>query len=222
MIGISDLHQPYFLYVSLTMVHAPFQDVTKKFSEKEKVSLNIRDGMITALDKAVGEINEVVKSEKNTILIFMSDNGGRNYPESGIETNTPLRGEKTEVYEGGTRVVGLVQGPGFQQQVSYSGLMHMVDWLPTLVSLAGGNTPSSVDGLDMSQAIMKVNKCKEKRKKCSIGKFSRQMERIVQDMSWFTILTKTTFTVVQVQAKSYGKLGSEEVSINWSGDRQGC
>ena len=140
------------------MVHAPFQDVTKKFSAQENVSKNIRDGMITALDKAVGKISDVVKSQENTILVFMSDNGGRNYP--GIKTNTPLRGGKAQVYEGGTRVVGLIQGPGFKQNVHYNGLMHMVDWLPSLVSLAGGNTSwsSSLDGFDMSQAIKTVKK----------------------------------------------------------------
>lgn len=145
------------------MVHAPFQDVTKKNSLKQDVSKNIRDGMIKALDQAVGEINEAVKSQSNTILIFMSDNGGRNYP--GIETNLPLRGGKAQVYEGGTRVVGMVQGPGFQQNKRYNGLMHMVDWLPTLVSWAGGNTSwhSSLDGLDMSQDIIQAIMEKEKK-----------------------------------------------------------
>ena len=145
------------------MVHAPFQDVTKKNSLKQDVSKNIRDGMIKALDQAVGEINEAVKSQSNTILIFMSDNGGRNY--AGIETNLPLRGGKAQVYEGGTRVVGMVQGPGFQQNKRYNGLMHMVDWLPTLVSWAGGNTSwhSSLDGLDMSQDIIQAIMEKEKK-----------------------------------------------------------
>ena len=165
----SKSNHPYFLYVSFTMVHAPFQDVTKKFSAKETASKNIRDGMITALDKAVGEISEVVKHQKNTVLIFMSDNGGRNYPDSGIETNTPLRGGKAQVYEGGTRVVGLVQGPGFKQHVRYNGLMHMVDWLPTLVSMGGGDTslPSSLDGLDMSHAIKKVKNLNRMRRNYS-------------------------------------------------------
>ena len=92
--------------------------------------------MIKALDEAVGRILSVV--DDDTILVFMSDNGGRNYAEEGIHPNLPLRGGKTELYEGGTRVLGYIQGPGMRRAAEYGGMMHMVDWLPTLLSLAGG------------------------------------------------------------------------------------
>ena len=92
--------------------------------------------MIKALDEAVGRILNVV--DDNTILVFMSDNGGRNYAAEGIQPNLPLRGGKTELYEGGTRVLGYIQGPDMRRGAEYGGMMHMVDWLPTLLSLAGG------------------------------------------------------------------------------------
>lgn len=148
--GQSDV--PYFLYVSFTMIHSPFQDVTKTNSKKADVSKRLRDGMIKALDDAVGDIMNSV--DDDTILIFMSDNGGRNFPDEGIDSNAPLRGGKTELYEGGTRVVGYIQGPGIPKGSHYGGLMHMVDWLPTLVSLAGGDIDhSDLDGVDMVSAL---------------------------------------------------------------------
>ena len=128
--------QPHFLYLAFTMIHSPFQDVAKKYAKQENVSKKLRDGMIRALDEAVGRILSVV--DDSTILVFMSDNGGRNYAEEGIHPNLPLRGGKTELYEGGTRVLGYIQGPGIRKAAEYGGMMHMVDWLPTLLSLAGG------------------------------------------------------------------------------------
>ena len=79
--------EPYFLYVSLTMVHAPFQDVSKKDSKPVTPSATIRDGMIHAMDKATADIAHAIDS---TILIFMSDNGGKNFP--GMKPNLPLKG----------------------------------------------------------------------------------------------------------------------------------
>ena len=92
-------------------------------------------------------------SQKNTVIIFMSDNGGRNYP--GIRPNLPLRGGKGSIYEGGTKVPGIVfssqlKNPG----TKYNGLMHIVDWLPTITRLAGvQKSPEGLDGLDQYDAI---------------------------------------------------------------------
>jgi len=153
---ITKTREPYFLYVSLNMVHAPFQDVFWKNSEPAPPSQYIRNGMILAMDKAVGEIAEAIDrsdSAENTILIFMSDNGGKNFPQ--ISPNLPLKGEKGELYEGGTHVPGFVRGSGLAAGTKYSGLMHIVDWVPTLMRLAGGPVPEGLDGLDQVEAIWK-------------------------------------------------------------------
>ena len=106
--------------------------------------------MLSALDTAVGRIARAVKGRRdNTLLVFMSDNGARNFP--GVPPpNAPLRGGKGELYEGGTRVPGLVAGRG---RGRYSGLFHMVDWAPTLLALAGALPPQGMDGLDQSTAL---------------------------------------------------------------------
>ena len=147
--------KPYFLYLAFTMIHSPFQDVSKNSRPVKHVTKDVRNGMIKALDNAVGEILKAV--DENTVVIFMSDNGGRNFPEENIRPNLPLRGGKAEVYEGGTKVVGYIQGPGIRRRVQYDGLMHMVDWLPTLLSLAGADqndVSEDVDGVNMMSAIV--------------------------------------------------------------------
>ena len=63
--------EPYFLYFSVTMVHAPFQDVSKKNSEPVTPSASIHDGMIRAMDKATTDIAHAIDSSNsadNTIL----------------------------------------------------------------------------------------------------------------------------------------------------------
>ena len=85
----------------------------------------------------------------------MSDNGGRVYSKAKVSPNHPLRGGKLDLYEGGTRVVGYIQGPGILKNMEFDGLMHMVDWLPTLVQMAGGKTNNEIDGLSIMKALQK-------------------------------------------------------------------
>ena len=176
---IRESSQPYFLYVSLTMVHAPFQVIylnvysecvntiqallqdDKERGVATKPSLRLKQSMVKALDKAVGRIVAAVKAseagESGTVVVFMSDNGGRllsDHPE--LQPNLPLKGGKGEVYEGGTRVPGLVWGGGTPRNATYSGLFHMVDWVATLTKLAGaGEVPKNLDSLDQGGGIWK-------------------------------------------------------------------
>ena len=117
--------------------------------------------MVGALDRAVGRIVDAVKAseagESGTVLVFMSDNGGRllsDHPE--LQPNFPLNGGKGEVYEGGTRVPGLVWGGGTPKNVTYNGLFHMVDWAATLTKLSGAvELPKDLDSLDQGGGIWK-------------------------------------------------------------------
>jgi len=69
--------------------------------------------------------------------------------------NSPYRGGKGDLYEGGTRVASLINWPGRIKPGINNQLMHVVDYYPTLVKLAGGSLDKSktLDGVDMWQTL---------------------------------------------------------------------
>lgn len=116
--------------------------------------------MAAALDWAVGALVDGLKDAghyENTIVVYTSDNGAQ--PGQG-GTNNPLRGWKTQLYEGGIKVPGFVHSPllpAAAKGTVHHGLFHVSDWLPTIVrSIAGGSTARNLplDGVDIWAAIM--------------------------------------------------------------------
>jgi arylsulfatase A-like enzyme len=108
--------------------------------------------MLAAMDEAIGRIAAAIDKKgmrSNTLFIFSSDNGG---PAPGrVTSNGPLRGAKGTLYEGGTRVVAFATWAG---QIPPGSVvnepLHIVDWYPTLVNLAGGSLQQRLplDGRD--------------------------------------------------------------------------
>ena len=79
-------------------------------------------GMVTAMDDILKLLIEELKSQnmyENTIIVFSSDNGGLSDSAVGGASNEPLRGQKTDVYEGGIRVPGFVHSPHFLKRPGY-------------------------------------------------------------------------------------------------------
>ena len=118
--------------------------------------------MTSDLDESVGRILDHLTEHdllKNTYLIFMSDNGGRNTipnaPETDVHRNAPLRDGKHSFYEGGVRVPFFVLGPKVQPgsvcRVPVTGL----DLLPTFADLAGypNEFPGNIDGGSLQQLL---------------------------------------------------------------------
>ncbi|GFS12535.1 arylsulfatase B [Elysia marginata] len=154
-----DTSKPLFLYLPYQNVHEPLE-VPKNYSE---LYPNIKDekrkvfsGMVTALDDAVGDVVANLKRKgiyNNTLIVFTADNGGWvNYGGN----NYPLRGGKFTVFEGGTRAAGFVHGPMFNKTgIKYDGLIHIVDWLPTLAEAAGAaNDAHDLDGVSQWQSLL--------------------------------------------------------------------
>ena len=85
----------------------------------------------------------------------MGDSFGTKHIDRNVASNHPLRGKKASVWEGGTRVLGIVNGVGIQGPGSLrAGLMHAVDWAPTLLAAAGASEhwlpgASPVDGVSV-------------------------------------------------------------------------
>ncbi|GBN53574.1 Arylsulfatase B [Araneus ventricosus] len=146
-----DESQPLFLYLAHLAVHTgndqmPLQappDLVNRFGHIENDSRRTFAGMVSALDKSVGDVFQALHDKdmlSNTIFVFSSDNGGEtNETIGGYSSNYPLRGKKWHVWEGGVRIPGFIWSPLLQLQeprVSMQ-LMHITDWLPTLYSAAG-------------------------------------------------------------------------------------
>ncbi|GFS18368.1 arylsulfatase B [Elysia marginata] len=155
-----DPSKPMFLYLAYQAVHGPLE-VPKQYEEQYK---HIKDkkrrifaGMVSALDQGVGNLTRALKQAnmwKNTVLIFSTDNGGK--PEVG-GNNYPLRGEKKTLWEGGMHGVGFVAGGRLRPQGQVNReLMHVSDWYPTMLRLAGSKVNVSslaLDGVDQWDTI---------------------------------------------------------------------
>jgi arylsulfatase A-like enzyme len=154
---------PFFLYVPFSAPHVPLEaptELLEKFSSIEDEGRRLLAAMVYSLDLNIGKILQCLKKhglEENTIIIFTSDNGGKpgipgklgkggGAPNFSI--NTPLKGIKGQLYEGGIRVPFCIQ---WKKQLPankvYKHPITTLDILPTLLA-ATGNEPSTDDNFD--------------------------------------------------------------------------
>ena len=147
--------KPLFLYLPFNAVHSPLQ-VPEEYTTPYQHMPTPRKtyaGMTAAMDEAVGQVVSTLEKEgmlANTLILFSSDNGG---PSPGkVTDNTPLRAGKGTIYEGGVRVCACACWPGkIPAGKRVKEPVHIVDWYPTLVKLAGGSLEQKLplDGKDI-------------------------------------------------------------------------
>ena len=116
--------------------------------------LRERYAEITAMDRAIGTLREYLEEaglRENTLLWYNGDNGT---PRSGL-AETPLRGLKGTMYEGGIRVHGIIEWPAQIPEPRTSDVAAVTsDILPTLAALAGQPVPDRpLDGIDLEPLI---------------------------------------------------------------------
>jgi arylsulfatase A-like enzyme len=139
-----NLKQPFFLFLTYNAPHDPVQppqDWLKKVESREQTATPKRQkimALIEHLDYNVGRILNYLKNnslDKNTIIVFTSDNGGAlQYGAS----NYPFSGSKGDMLEGGIRVPCLVKLPNQTQKMVSDAPLLLMDFYPTLIKLAGG------------------------------------------------------------------------------------
>ncbi|CAC5379756.1 ARSB [Mytilus coruscus] len=151
-IGSHNKSQPLFLYLPFQSVHEPIevpQIYENMYSHIKNKGRRQFSGMVTALDDAIGNVTHSLMKYglyNETLIIFTADNGGWT-AFSG--NNYPLRGGKLTVYEGGTRAVQFVHGAGISKSnYTFNGIMHAVDWMPTILAAAGGGSVPGIDGIN--------------------------------------------------------------------------
>ena len=153
---------PFLAYVSFYSVHTPLmarKDLQEKYTEKRnqappeswgqegdrKVRLvqnhPVYGGMVEAMDLAVGKVLDALDAmnlSDNTVVIFMSDNGGLNTSEGHPTSNLPLRAGKGWTYEGGIREPMIVKGPAVSQAGAVCDApVISTDFYPTMLDIAG-------------------------------------------------------------------------------------
>ncbi|XP_018331767.1 arylsulfatase B [Agrilus planipennis] len=163
--------KPLFMVISHFAPHAGNEgklldappEAVGKFPHIIDAHRRIFAGMVSKLDDSVGRVVEALDQKgvvQNSVIIFLSDNGspGTSRPFPNWGSNYPLRGLKGTLFEGGLRSVAFIWSPllGQSSKVSIE-LIHVSDWLPTLVSAGGGETSlldTDIDGIDLWSSLV--------------------------------------------------------------------
>ena len=160
--------RPFYLQVSHYAVHLDIQysaaarERVKARAAGKKHTLPEFAAMTEDLDAAVGRLMEKVRALgllENTYVFYLSDNGGRSSlpggKDLGLGLNHPLRGAKSNMYEGGIRVPFFVVGPGVKAGSVSAVPVTGLDFLPTMAELAGYRPalPATIDGGSLTSVL---------------------------------------------------------------------
>ena len=133
--------EPFFLYLAYNAPHTPLQATLKYYDRFEHIKderKRIYAAMVSALDDGVGQIISKLSQYgllKNTLIIFLSDNGCALYTKAC--SNDPLRLGKLSPFEGGVRVPFAMMWPDFiPAQRKYDDPVSALDILPTVLAAA--------------------------------------------------------------------------------------
>lgn len=147
-------HEPFFVMLSFNAPHVPMQTTQayhEKFSGVPDLKRRLHLAMMSVMDDQVGRVVDTLKREgleRNTLLVFISDNGG---PQSQTtSSNYPLSGDKGSFWEGGIRVPALVQWPGKIEAgrvLAQSAIS--TDMTATALALAGALPAQGIDGVNL-------------------------------------------------------------------------
>jgi len=153
--------QPFYLYFAHNAVHTPIYPGAA-FAGK---SQNGRFGdWVEEVDWSVGQVLEALRAQgldKDTLVVFTSDNGPWLTKGADGGSAGPLRGGKGSTWEGGVRVPTIAWWPGRVPAGSVNdAVAGTIDLLPTFVSLAGGTVPATpvIDGRDITPILLGQSK----------------------------------------------------------------
>ena len=153
--------KPFYLYFAHNAVHTPIYPGAA-FAGK---SQNGRFGdWVEEVDWSVGQVLDALRSQgldKDTLVVFTSDNGPWLTKGTDGGSAGPLRGGKGSTWEGGVRVPTIAWWPGRVPAGSVNdAVAATIDLLPTFVSLAGGTVPATpvIDGRDITSILLGQSK----------------------------------------------------------------
>ncbi|WP_215233168.1 sulfatase [Dyadobacter linearis] len=161
--------QPFFLYLSHYAVHTPINADQRYLARYLKMGLDSVEAkyatLVEGMDKSLGDVLDYLDNKniaKNTVVIFMSDNGGlsRTPPRGGKAWthNLPLKAGKGSVYEGGIREPMLVRWPEVTKPGTVAGQYVIIeDFFPTILDIAGVKNPELIQETD-GESFVKILK----------------------------------------------------------------
>lgn len=177
--------KPFYLYMSHYAIHTPYQ-ADSRFTGNygtgtdpllgavlNSSEIN-RAALIEGMDKSLGDIMDFVEGDstlaRNTIIIFMSDNGGQGVsPRQGQLNrlqNYPARGGKGSAYEGGVHEPMIVSWPGhYGEGVRSSSRVMIEDFFPSILEMAGVDnyeTVQKVDGQSFVPCLTDTSLCRDR------------------------------------------------------------
>ena len=176
--------QPFLVYLPHLAIHFPWQgpedpphrhvgqdywnDKWGVIPNRDDVRPHVK-AMVESVDRSVGRLIKVLhelKLDRKTVVFFLSDNGGYiNYSDSHrqISSNGPLRGQKTEPFEGGHRVPAIAWWPGQIAPAVVNDPAMTFDLFPTLLRLTGAlELPAGLDGVDLAPVLFQQESLSER------------------------------------------------------------
>lgn len=172
-----EMNKPFYLYMSHYAVHSPYDEDKRftpnyrgQFDEQLNDTLNENEvryaALVEGMDKSLGDILDYLEQNpevgKNTILLFMSDNGGQGLNNvrqgrANRDQNYPARAGKGSAFMGGVREPMMVYWPGVTQGNTQSDQRVMIeDFFPTILEMAGVKqyrTLQTIDGTSFAEVL---------------------------------------------------------------------
>lgn len=165
----TEMGKPFYLYMSHYAVHSPYDD-DKRFSNnyRGRYDIQLNDtlnekearyaALVEGMDKSLGDLLDYLEQNpetgKNTIILFMSDNGGQGLNNvrqgrANRDQNYPARAGKGSAFMGGVREPMIVYWPGITKGGTQNDQRIMIeDFFPTILDMAGINKYTTIQTLD--------------------------------------------------------------------------
>lgn len=158
-VAFIERHQgkPWFLYLAFNAVHTPMHATDERLAKFSGIADKQRRtyaAMMLAMDEAIGKVLEKLAQtgqDKNTLVMFISDNGGPTMPGVTINgsVNTPLRGSKRTTLEGGIRVPFVVSWAGHVKPGIFEKPVIQLDLTATALAAAGVSDDPKIEGVNL-------------------------------------------------------------------------
>jgi arylsulfatase B len=139
---------------------------------------------LACMDDGIAKILDTIKAQglsENTMVLFLSDNGGAPYT---LSNNTPLKGNKYCEAEGGSRIPLIASWPGkYAAGKSLGSLVSTMDIYPTLVEAAGGSAHDKLDGITL-EPLLRGKTVADNHPYLVLSRGSRKKDFVVRSGDW--------------------------------------